>query len=88
MPRFEKGNIGRPKGTGNEIKGQLKDLFGDLVQDVLKQYDTLNIKQKLILLEKIMPYVVARPAIEQVEQDKDEDKPKQIMIMGGKEIEF
>ncbi len=88
MPRFEKGHTGRPKGTEGNIKGQLKDLFADLVEDILGQYDTLDIKQKLGLLYQIMPYVVAKPAIEQKASEDTEDKPKQTMIIGGKEIEF
>lgn len=87
MPIFENGNAGKQKGTENKVKGQLKELFGELVSDVVAQYEVLDIKQKLFLLEKIMPYVVAKPAIEQVVEDIQE-KEKQIMIVGGVEIEF
>lgn len=88
MPRFEKGHAGKQKGTESNIKGQLKDLFADLVEDILGQYDTLDIKQKLVLLYQIMPYVVAKPAIEQKVPEDAEDTPKQTMIINGKEIEF
>lgn len=88
MARFEKGNKGKEKGATSEIKGQLKELFGELVSDVMEQYESLNIKQKLILMYQIMPYVVSKPAIEQVAPETPEDKPKQGMMIGGKFVEF
>ena len=88
MARFEKGHTGKPKGATSEIKTLLKELFGDLVEDIMSDYSKLELKQKLILFEKIMPFVVSKPAIEPIALETTEDKPKQIMKIGGKEIEF
>ena len=88
MPIFENGNAGKQKGTENKVKGQLKELFGELVSDVVAQYEVLDIKQKLFLLEKIMPYVVAKPAIEQVVQEGTEDKPEQGIKIGDQIVKF
>ena len=88
MARFEKGHTGKPKGATSEIKTLLKELFGDLVEDIMSDYSKLELKQKLILFEKIMPFVVSKPAIEPIAPETPEDKPKQGMMIGGKFVEF
>lgn len=64
MPKFEKGNPGRPKGAKNKVNSQMRDLiqklFDDNYQIIQKDLETLEAKDRLKFLTDLMPYLMPK----------------------------
>lgn len=64
MPKFEKGNPGRPKGAKNKATGQIREriqtLFDDNFQTIQEDLESLDPKDRLKFLIDLLPYLVPK----------------------------
>lgn len=91
MGKFTPGTGGRPKGSPNKATGDLREWINTFVEgnrdQLEKDWKKLSPKDRLILFEKLLKYVV--PVLQST-TITPESKPltRQIMIINGMEIEF
>jgi hypothetical protein len=64
MPKFEKGNPGRPKGAKNKVNTQLRGLiqklFDDNYQTIQDDLESLEPKDRLKFLSDLLPYLLPK----------------------------
>ncbi|MEX2336369.1 MAG: hypothetical protein WD555_03760 [Fulvivirga sp.] len=64
MGKFEKGNKGRPKGSKNKFKAEMREriqtLFDDNCETIQKDLDGLDSKDRLKFLTDLFPYLVPK----------------------------
>ena len=61
---FKEGNEGRPKGATNRTSRRVREVLSDIVtnelEDITKMLNTLTPHERLNILVKLLPYVVAK----------------------------
>ena len=64
MPKFEKGNPGRPKGAKNKVNTQMRDLIQQLFDDnfdtIQEDLENLDPKDRLKFLSDLLPYLLPK----------------------------
>lgn len=64
MPKFEKGNSGRPKGAKNKVNSQMRDLIQSLFdsnyETIQEDLDSLEPKDRLKFLSDLLPYLLPK----------------------------
>lgn len=64
MPKFEKGNPGRPKGAKNKVNAQMRDLIQQLFDDnfdrMQNDLERLEPKDRLKFLFDLLPYLLPK----------------------------
>lgn len=64
MPKFEKGNPGRPKGAKNKVNAQMRDLIQQLFDDnfdrMQNDLERLEPKDRLKFLSDLLPYLLPK----------------------------
>lgn len=61
---FKEGNEGRPKGATNRTSRRVREVLTDLIdrelEDITKMLNTLTPHERLNIIIKLLPYVVAK----------------------------
>jgi len=81
MAKFKTGKsgnmAGRPKGAPNrktvDLRARIKDILDDNIDKVQKDLDALEPKDRLVILERFMQYIIPRKKEEEItfsERDK------------------
>lgn len=64
MPKFQKGNPGRPKGAKNKVNAQMRDLIQKLFDDnfdtIQEDLESLEPKDRLKFLSDLLPYLLPK----------------------------
>ena len=64
MPKFEKGNSGRPTGSKNKVNGQIRDriqsLFDSNFETIQDDLESLEPKDRLKFLTDLLPYLLPK----------------------------
>lgn len=64
MPKFEKGNPGRPIGAKNKVNAQMRDLIQKLFDDnfdtIQEDLESLDPKDRLKFLSDLLPYLLPK----------------------------
>ena len=66
---------GRPKGVPNKITGELRERMKNFLsenwEEVAEAIKEMPVKEKLVIYEKLMPYVIPKPmpVADRVEED-------------------
>jgi hypothetical protein len=64
MPKFQKGNPGRPKGAKNKVNAQMRDLIQQLFDDnfdtIQEDLESLDPKDRLKFLSDLLPYLLPK----------------------------
>lgn len=78
MPKFEKGNPGKPVGAKNkvntEIRGLIQKLFDDNYQTIQDDLEVLEPKDRLKFLSDLLPYLL--PKLQSTTHTKEIDLEK------------
>ena len=64
MPKFEKGNPGKPKGAKNKstslMRDRIQSLFDDNFEKIQEDLEALEAKDRLKFLTDLMPYLMPK----------------------------
>ena len=86
---FKKGNPGKPFGANSqnkERKALLGKLFTACFEDIMADFSELTTNNKIYLMTSILPYIVTKEVEEVITIDTV--GTKQVMTIGGKDVEF
>ena len=85
---------GRKKNTLNRIptdtRLKITDFLNDKLDEVFKEFDNLEIKDKIDLLKNLLPYSVPRlnATLMKIDEAPKETPPKICIYLDGKEIDL
>ncbi len=75
--RFLKGSGGRPVGAKNKIRQDLKLFIENNLPDMQQHYDVLDPKEKIKVLNELLPFVIAKlSGISQVDNEGNDVEPQ------------
>ncbi|GAB6395248.1 MAG: hypothetical protein MdMp024_1571 [Bacteroidales bacterium] len=79
---------GRPKGSPNKVTAELREWITGLIAGNREQFDSdwqaLEPYQRLVLLEKLLAYVLPKPAPEKEESERIEGIEMRIVYPDGR----
>lgn len=83
--RFGKGNKGKPKGATHKdttkIKAAVRKFVEDNIQSLQDEFDTLEPRDKINFIEKLLKYYLPIP-----KEEKDDEKPQTVVNILTQEL--